>query len=92
MTLQQFWEITVILEDLQVIMQRKDHGISNRSKIRPTIRKAKVCRQGCADNGRPCIVPAVIRLPGGGAFIHSAHEGAESYNFYEKPSVLVYWI
>jgi nitroimidazol reductase NimA-like FMN-containing flavoprotein (pyridoxamine 5'-phosphate oxidase superfamily) len=56
-------------------MRRKDHEISDRSEMESIIHEATVCRLGCADDGRPYIVPLSFGYREGAIYLHSAHEG-----------------
>jgi len=56
-------------------MRRKDREISDRLEMESIIHSATVCRLGCADDGRPYIVPLSFGYRDGAIYIHSAPEG-----------------
>jgi uncharacterized protein len=56
-------------------MRRLDHEISDRSEMESVLKEAEVCRLGCADDGRPYLVPLSFGYREGTIYIHSAPEG-----------------
>jgi uncharacterized protein len=70
-------------------MRRKDREISDRQEMESIIHNATVCRLGCADDGRPYIVPLSFGYRDGAIYIHSAHEGKKIAILKKKPDCCV---